>query len=306
LFIKPCKNAINFTNYILNYFTIKMRENLMKKLFAVASLSFAVLLTGCSSEESASVNMEVAPVVKTEASAVEPVKVESMVAEKAVEAVETIVEKTEAADVAIEPMVESAPKADKPKRVFVEGVHYKVLPNPVKVRLKEGQVAVVQEFFQYTCGHCYNFHPMISNWEKTVESDVTFEMLPVWAVDPYAKAYWAAEYMELGSEFHDAVYAKIHGEKNRMGSMSDFAELAALYGADKDKFTSTAESFAVMGQITKANQAMAAAGQAVERIGTPAMLVNGQYLVMGSTAGSNATMLEVIDFLTDKARDDKK
>ena len=55
---------------------------------------------------------------------------------------------------------------------YQEGVHYDRLSVPLRAR-SDNKIEVV-EFFAYTCGHCYNFEPMVTAWKKQLADDVAF------------------------------------------------------------------------------------------------------------------------------------
>ena len=261
----------------------------MNTIFKVAGLTSAMALAACGADDAKStVSAEVKPATNAATSAEAPKATEQAKPAKAT----------------------YPPYDHTVTKEYQEGVHYLTLPEPMQIRLKEDQVAIVWEFFQYTCGHCYNLHPTINSWKSSVADDVKVELMPVWRIDPYARAYWAAEFLKLDPGFHDAVYAAIHQQKKSMSSMKDFSKLAELYGADAARFETTAASFAVDAKISQADEASKLAAGVVERFGTPAMMVNGKYVITGSTAnagqpGSNEEMLKVADFLVEKARQEK-
>jgi thiol:disulfide interchange protein DsbA len=115
---------------------------------------------------------------------------------------------------------------------------------------------------------------------------------------PYARAYYAAEALGLVGETHNAVYAAIHRTRTlpAEGDRPDEEKIAAFYanyGVDADEFLAAMRSFGTDAKIRQATQYM----QRCKVSGTPSIVVNGRYLVRGS---SRADMLRIADYLIEK------
>ena len=159
------------------------------------------------------------------------------------------------------------------------------------------------EVFGYVCPACANFQPVVSAWKAKLPADVRFTYVPAlfggtW--DDYARAFYAAESMGLVDKTHDALYQAIHidhtlkGERGR-DSVEDIAGFYARYGADPKQFASTMSSFAVNARTNKAKQ-FAVRSQIS---GTPSLIVDGKYLVKGT---SYENMLHNADVLIARER----
>ena len=159
----------------------------------------------------------------------------------------------------------------------------------------------VLEVFWYACPHCYDFEPHINRWLANKADDVEFRRMPgifrkSWI--PHAKAYYTASKLDVIDKIHSPLFDAIHREKKKIyddGSLEDFFE---DQGIDKKSFTRVYESDEV---DTKVKQAFVM-GQRYKITGVPAVIVNGKYLITGSTAGSFENMLKVIDTLVVKER----
>lgn len=184
---------------------------------------------------------------------------------------------------------------------FIEGKHYELLDKPYKVVMAPGKEGVVHEYFSYSCGHCFKLEPFLEAWKKDIPDYVQYEPVPaVWAarMETEAKVYYAARAMGKLDQIHPLVFDTIHVKRKRLNSLKAYAEAVSVLGIDKDKFEGVANSFAVVGQVAQAGSMTMAA-----RIpGTPAIIVNGKYRVTGTSAGSNAGMLKVADYLIEMDR----
>lgn len=165
-----------------------------------------------------------------------------------------------------------------------------------------GKIEVV-EIFGYVCPACANFQPLVSAWKARLPSDVRFTYVPAlfggtW--DDYARAFYAADSMGLVGRTHDPLYKAIHidrtlkGERGR-DSVEDIAGFYADYGVDPKQFASTMSSFAVNAKTNRAKQF----AQRSQITGTPSLVINGKYLVKGT---SYENMLEIADELIAKER----
>lgn len=161
----------------------------------------------------------------------------------------------------------------------------------------------VAEMFNYICPACYSFDPALRNWKAKQPADVNLVYVPAqFRPDfvPYAKAFFAAQSLGIEEKSHQAVYEAIHVKHSipAEGVPPDEAKVAAFYtqyGVSAEQFLNTMKSFAVTGQINKANQFMARSK--VE--GTPTLIVNGKYLVKGRNWDD---MLRIADHLIAKER----
>lgn len=197
-----------------------------------------------------------------------------------------------AAAAAAAPAADAAPEAPRPAPApytgpaLVPGVDYVEVPGGQPFEPLNGKIEVV-EFFNYICPACYSFKPAFEAWEKKQAADVRVTLVPATFrpdFTAYAKVYYAAEALGVAGKSHDAVYQAIHlqhalpGE----GDQIDEDKIAAFYaafGTDAATFKATMNSFAVAGKVNRAKQFMTRS----QIGGTPSLLVNGKYLVKGSS-----------------------
>ena len=183
---------------------------------------------------------------------------------------------------------------------FVAGTHYTELAAPANTN--DSSKVEVLEVFWYGCSHCFRFEPLIANWEATMPSDVDFGRFPaMWngLMEVHAQVYYTAEAMDALDVVHEHVFNAINIEGNRLQNEGQIGALFAKYGINEDEFAKSFNSFSVRTKVNQAKQRM----QAYEIRSTPNMIVNGKYLVAtGQSVLTQADMLEVVDFLVEKER----
>lgn len=189
-------------------------------------------------------------------------------------------------------MAEGAP-------IWQEGKHYDVLPYPVRTR-DESKVEVV-ELFWYGCPHCYTFNPIIHAWSGKQSGDVDFWLSPaVFGKDwkTHAQAFYALEALGIQEKMHQPLFDALARDHKRLTSEDKLAEFFVGQGVDEADFRKAFNSFSVKSKVDQAD----ARGKSYRAAGVPALIVNGKYRVSASTAGSNESMLQVVDFLVERER----
>lgn len=164
-----------------------------------------------------------------------------------------------------------------------------------------GDKIEVLEVFWYACPHCFDFEPHISKWLESKPDDVEFRRMPGifrknWI--PHAKAYFTAKKLGVLDKIHTPLFDAIHKQKKNIHDDDDFEDFFIKHGVDDDAFTKAYESDEVETMVKQAY----VMGQRYKLTGVPAVIVNGKYMVSGSTAGSFENVLTVIDQLIEKER----
>ncbi len=164
-----------------------------------------------------------------------------------------------------------------------------------------GDKIEVLEVFWYACPHCYDFEPYIREWLPKLADDVTFRRMPGifnknWI--PHAKAFYTAEKLGILDKIHGPLFDAIHKEKKKIHDDSAMKKFFVAQGVDKNEFLKIYGSEEI---DIKAKQAYVM-GQRYKLTGVPAIIVNGKYMVSGSTAGSFENVLKITDSLVDKER----
>ncbi|MCL1623863.1 thiol:disulfide interchange protein DsbA/DsbL [Moraxella sp. Tifton1] len=183
---------------------------------------------------------------------------------------------------------------------FVEGKDYQKLANPENIA---GDVIVVREFFWYGCPHCYALEPHMQAWAKTRDKDVAFfrtpaALNPVWEVT--ARGFYAVQQMGLENKTHQALFDAVHkdGQRSIIANQENLANWYAEQGVDKAKFNNFYNSFPVSTKIERSKKG----AMRYQLTGVPAVVVHGKYVVNGE----DKKVTEVVDFLINKIREEKK
>jgi protein dithiol oxidoreductase (disulfide-forming) len=164
-----------------------------------------------------------------------------------------------------------------------------------------GDKIEVLEVFWYACPHCYDFEPHVKEWLQNKPEDVTFRRMPgifrkSWI--PHAKAFFTAKKMGILDTIHTPLFNAIHRDKKKIHDDAAMKKFFVKQGVDKGEFTKIYESEEVYTKVKKAHLM----GQRYKITGVPAIIVNGKYMISGTTAGSFENMLKITDSLVDKER----
>ena len=189
--------------------------------------------------------------------------------------------------------------ADDPGEVYVEGKHYDLITPAVRTSNPD-QIEVV-EFFWYGCGHCYNFEPMLGQWEKTLPDYVDFRGSPaMWnpQMELHARAFYTAEVLGVEDTMSQVIFQAMNVDKKRLSSQAEIQALFTAKGVSAEDFKKTFNSFGVGSMVRQAS----ARARSAKITGTPALMVNGKYHISTRKAGTQAGMLKVADYLIERER----
>ncbi|MCC5068653.1 thiol:disulfide interchange protein DsbA/DsbL [Xanthomonas campestris] len=184
--------------------------------------------------------------------------------------------------------------ADK-KAPPVEGEDYVLIDGGQPYAPLAGKVEVA-EVFGYTCPHCAHFEPTLEAW--TAKQPAYVRVTPVPAAfggfwDAFARAYFAADTLGVAKRSHRAMFDAIH-EKHTVPTQNvapeELAAFYVAYGVPQQRFIDTLKSAAVENKVKAAREF----ATRVKIPGTPALVVNGRYLI---TARDYTDMLRVADYL---------
>ncbi len=180
---------------------------------------------------------------------------------------------------------------------FDEGIEYKSIipPQPTS----SGDKIEVIEMFWYGCPHCFHFEPRLNAWLKNKPANVQFKRVPAvfngrWAT--LARAFYTEQVLGVEDQLHEAVFNAIHREGKRLDSEAALADFFAAHGVPRDKFKAAFHSFAVDAKVRRA----ADLTQRYGIDGVPALIVDGKFRTDATIAGSQAGMINVLDYLIEK------
>jgi thiol:disulfide interchange protein DsbA len=104
---------------------------------------------------------------------------------------------------------------------------------------------------------------------------------PAW--EPLTRTYYALEAMGAGEKVHDALFNAIRGQ-NQKSLITDsraIADCVQKRGVDRRKFLDTYNSFGVTASVKRSVELT----RAYEIDGTPALVVDGKYVIAPSMDG---------------------
>ena len=192
--------------------------------------------------------------------------------------------------------------ADEHGHVHSEGDGYITISPPQPTQ--SGEKIEVVEVFWYACPHCFDFEPHISTWLESKPDDVQFIRMPAifrknWI--PHAKAYFTADKLGVLDSIHTPLFDALHKRKKNIHDDDAIKKFFVKNGVDKSEFTKIYESDEVQAKVKRAF----VMGQRYKLTGVPAVIINGKYMVSGSTAGSFENVLKIINQLIDEERGNK-
>ena len=272
----------------------------MKKLFTAAAvpvvmIAAAFFVAGCS-DEPAQAPVEEPPVAEVTETLQEDA---AEAVEEAADEVQEVVEESasveeESSD---EPIV-LALADDTPVREwrFREGRDYFRLM-PTQPTVGGADKIEVAKLFMYSCPHCADLDPVLSQWAANADPGVRFVRVPVIfnrVAQLHSQLYYTAELLSANGQLadwsllHQTVFIEFHQRNNRLLSVDAIQRLFARFGVSPDDFQKAWNSFPV-------NQKLRVAADLTRRYGVdsvPSVVVNGKYRVP-----NNSNMTAIIDEL---------
>ncbi len=182
---------------------------------------------------------------------------------------------------------------------YKAGTHYDII-SPA-LRSQSADKIEVVEFFAYSCGHCYNFEPLLQQWKQSLPDDVHLLPSPaIWSapMEPHAKAFYAAQALGVLDKMHGALFAAMHVDRRRLKDEAEIRQIFVANGVAPEDFDKAFRSFGVGSQVRQADSR----ARSARITGTPEMMVAGKYRITTRKAGSQANMLKIADYLIEKER----
>lgn len=188
-----------------------------------------------------------------------------------------------------------------PAQSQVEDQQYKRI-SPAQTPDTPGKVEVL-EFFSYGCPHCYEMHPLISEWSAQLPKSAVLIRVPVsfgrreWGA--LSRAYYALEATGDLARLDGALFEAIHKEKRPLYDEVSITSWVAQHGVNADKFRAEFNSFGVTTKATRAEQL----SRSYQVSGVPQLAVDGKYTVLGRTYPE---MLKNARLLIDKSAGERQ
>ena len=182
----------------------------------------------------------------------------------------------------------------------VAGKEYIVLDPPRAV--KSDRVEVL-EFFYYGCPVCYEAQPHIARWQLAAGPSVELKRVPAvsdaWIT--FARVYYALESTGLLPRLHWPIYDNHHFDGKRLNEDKNLLDWLASNGVDAARFKQAYDSHEVTLRVDEARKMLGTYGVQ----GVPTMVVDGRFVTSASRAGGVPQMMEVLEFLVARARDER-
>ena len=182
---------------------------------------------------------------------------------------------------------------------LAEGRDYKAIQqrptnDPAKIE--------VLEFFSWGCSHCYELYPHLAAWEAKLPKDVVLVKSAVsvgfdqWV--PLARAYYAFDFNGDAKRMDPLVFKAIHEQRVNLFTDENLAAWAQRQGIDRTKFLAALQSMGVESKFRQAE----ANSKNIPIEGTPTLIVDGKYMLVGAGANSYADWPPLLDQLIAKVR----
>jgi len=184
-------------------------------------------------------------------------------------------------------------------QTYEAGVHYVEVPVQ-RNQMKTDKIQVT-EFFWYGCSHCFRFDPIVTNWQKTLADDVSFNHSPsMWnaPMKLHARAYYAAVALDVLDQIHVPLFDAMNLEKKRLTSKADIAKIFEQQGVTAEEFDKAFDAFGTISKVTQADKR----ARSLRVSGVPSMVINGKYRVTAGMVETYGEMIKVVDFLIEKER----
>lgn len=183
---------------------------------------------------------------------------------------------------------------------LVEGRDYTLI-RPPKPTNDPSRIEVL-EYFSWGCSHCYELYPHIAKWEARLPKDVAFVKSAVtvgfeqWL--PLSRAFFALDYSGDVKRLDGLIFKAIHEEQVNMFSDANIAAWVERHGIDRKQFSAMVRSMGVDAKVKQAESN----SRSVPIDGTPTVIVDGKYLVVGGAAKSYADWPALLDQMVAKVR----
>ncbi len=184
----------------------------------------------------------------------------------------------------------------------VAGREYLVLDPPRPVA--SGARIEVIEFFSYACPFCYEAEPHIMRWLMKREAEVELKRVPsplppAWA--SFARIYYALEATGLQARLHWPVFDNHHFDGKRLNNEKNLLAWLSANGEDTVVFKQAMDSPAVRAKVEAARGML----DTYNIQGVPSFVIDGRYATSSRFAGGIPEMMQVVDYLVTRAREDR-
>jgi protein dithiol oxidoreductase (disulfide-forming) len=160
------------------------------------------------------------------------------------------------------------------------------------------------EFFYYGCPVCYETQPLLSRWLVTAPDYVEIRRVPAMSSEnwePFAKLYYALEALEQIGRLHWPIYDNIHFEDVALNDEKVMADWVSRNGVERQKFIDAYDSPAIRAKVKAARELI----KVYDVRSVPTFVIDGKYLTSASLAGGTRQVIQVLDELVKRARQER-
>lgn len=184
----------------------------------------------------------------------------------------------------------------------VAGRDYTVLDAP-RAAASGARVEVI-EFFYYGCPVCYEAQPHIARWMLSAGKSVDLKRVPAvsseaWAT--FARVFYALEATGLVERLHWPVYDNHQFDGRRLNDEKNLLGWLQSNGVDTTRFKQAFDSDDVKANVEAARKLL----DTYNVRGVPTMIVDGRYLTSARLAGGVKEMMDVVEYLVARAREER-
>ena len=173
-------------------------------------------------------------------------------------------------------------------------------PHPVAT----GNRVEVIEFFYYGCPVCYETQPVLTQWLAAAPGDVVLRRVPALITESwesFAKLFYSLDALGEIARLHWPIYDNVHFDGIRLDDEKIMAEWIARNGVDRQKFTEAYVSTEVAVRVARARELL----KSYDIRGVPTFVVDGKFLTSARLAGGAKQVIEVVDHLVKRAREER-
>jgi thiol:disulfide interchange protein DsbA len=174
-------------------------------------------------------------------------------------------------------------------------------PRPVST----GERIEVLEFFYYGCPVCYEAQPYIARWLAKAGPGVAILRVPAAfteSSESFARTFYTLGAMNQVARLHWPLYDNHHFDGKELNEEKNVVAWVAGNGVDRARFTELWHSEQIKAQAEAAKKALDTYGVK----GVPTFVVDGKYLTSARLAGSVPHMMEAMEYLVERAANERK
>lgn len=183
------------------------------------------------------------------------------------------------------------------------GKDYQVVPSTLGVNAPPSDKIKVIEFFSYGCPWCFRLEPDLEKWLVSKGKNIEFERIPVvfepgW--DVLAKAYYTAKNLGVDQKIMRPFFVALQTQGEDLSTADDLQAFFVSQGVSAADFQSAYNfSPGIDAQMMQGDKLMRQYGV----YSVPSFVVDGRFVTnMAMVDGNTKRLLEVVDYLIDKAK----